>query len=326
MPDLKLNFACGLYDRMLALYTGDVSPEGIDLQFQVEDSPRVIFDRMAGELAFDMAEFSASEYISQRGRGDCPFVALPVFPSKLFRHGFICINTTKGINAPADLAGKRIGVPLYTMTAAVFNRGFMQHDCGIDLDTIQWVQGSVNYTGSHGNPSAPPLLKDINIEVNETGKPLSQLLAEGEIDATIGSTIPDSLGAHPDVARLFPDYRAAERDYYQRTKIHPIMHVLAIKRDIYEANPWIAQPLYEAFTKSKDLALEKLRYSGSSRYMLPFLRADLDEIDEVFDGDPWPYGIEANRPTLEALVTYMVDQGLIADPIPLDELFISING
>jgi 4,5-dihydroxyphthalate decarboxylase len=325
VANIPLSFVCGLYDRMQPLYTGEVTVADVDLDFIVEENPRAIFDLMAGSDQYDAAEMSSSEYISQVGAGDCPFVALPVFPSRMFRHGFTCVNRHAGIETPKDLEGKRVGLPLYTMTAALWVRGQLQHEYDVDLDKIHWVQGAINAPGNHGDPSARPLLKPVPIEINGSGKSLNDLLVAGEIDATLGSTLPRSLGKNPDIVRLFPDFHAVEREYYERTKIHPIMHLTVLRRDAYEKNPWIAQNLYHALNASKNKALDKMRYTGASRYMLPWLRSDIDEIDEVFGGDPWPYGIEANRPTLEAMVDYLVEQNFIAKPIPLEELFVPVN-
>ena len=325
MADLKLTFACGGYDRMEALRNGAVKPEGIDLDFLEIQAPREIFDRMVGKREFDVSELSSSEFIAMTAAGECPFVALPVFPSKCFRHGFICINRNSGIRAPKDLERKRVGTPLYTQTAAIWIRGHLQHDFGVDLSTIRWVQGAVEKGGSHGEPHARPLLRPVEIEINRSGKSLSDMLADGDIDAVLGSRLPESLRTHPDVVRLLPDYRTVERDFYLRTKIHPIMHLVVIRRDVYERDPWIARSLYIAFDAAKNWALHEMRFSGAQRYMLPWLFADIDEIDEVFGGDPWPYGIEPNRPTLEALVQYMAEQHLIAQPLPVDGLFVPVS-
>ena len=323
---LKLSLACGNYDRMEALGSGEVRPEGIDLDFIGIDAPREIFDRMMGDNAFDVSELSSSEFISMTAAGDRRFVAIPVFPSKAFRHGFFCINRKAGIAGPKDLEGKRIGVPLYTQTAAVWCRGHLAEDYGVDLATVEWVEGAVEKGGTHGTPSAPPLLRPARVVRNETGLSLSDLLAEGGIDALLGSRLPDSLGSHPDVARLFPDFREVEKALYRTRRIHPIMHLVAIKRELYEANPWIAQSLYDAFEASKALALARMRVSAAQRYMLPFLFSDLDEIDEIFGGDPWPYGVEPNRPTLEALVRYLKNQDFIAEELPVDGLFVPVDG
>jgi 4,5-dihydroxyphthalate decarboxylase len=325
MTGLPMTFACGLYDRMTALQTGTIKPDGIDLNFLTMDNPREIFDRMSNGLEFDCCEMSSSEYITRFAANKLPFVALPVFASRVFRHGFIVVNR-KHIKSAADFAGKRVGVPLYTQTAAIFIRGLMQHDLDIDLSKIEWLQGAVNEPGSYGHPSVMPMLKPVNIKPNTSGKSMSDLLEAGDIHAIIGSTLPRALGRHPDAVRLFPDYRAREKDYFQRTKIFPIMHLIVIRKDVYEGNPFVATSLYNAFCESKDFAREKMRISGTLRYMLPWLPADVEEIDELFGGDCWPYGVEPNRPTLEALVSYMVEQGLIPDKIPIEKLFVPTFG
>ena len=321
MSSVPLTFACGLYDRMLPLYTGEVKVEGADLNFQVEDNPRIIFDNMAARQAYDVSEFSSSEYISRFVAGQCPFVALPVFASRVFRHSFIFVNR-KHVKTPKDLAGKRIGVPVYTMTAAIFIRGLLSDEFGIDFSKCQWVEGDINSAKAHGNPTILPTVKKLAIAPNRSGKSLSQLLEEGELQAIIGTGIPDAFGRNPDIVRVYPDYRAAEMEYYQRTKIFPIMHLVVIKRDVHEKNPGIARNLYNAFTKAKDTEFRKLRYRGTLRAMLPWMHAEIDDIDRVFGGDPWPYGVEPNRPTLDALVRYLADQGVIAKAPRVDDLFV----
>ena len=326
MSAIKIRFACGLYDRMLPLYLKEVQPKGIDFEFVRMDNPRDIFDQMAGQQAFDAAEMSSSEYISRVSAQKCPFVALPVFPSRVFRHGFITVNRNSGIHRPRDLAGKRIGVPLYTMSAAVWIRGHLQHDFGVDLSGVKWIQGSINTVGAHGDPHALPMVRPVAIEQNRTGKSLDQLLDEGAIDAVIGTDIPNSIKTNPAVQRLFPNFREIEKRLYQDKRIHPIMHLVVIRKEVYERHPAVAQSLYDAFCASKAIALKQMRYLGALRYMLPWLMDDLDEIDAIFGGDPWPYGVEANRPTLEALVTYLADQGIIAAPLPVDGLFVKVDG
>ena len=326
MPKLQLSFACALYDRMLALYTGEVKPDGIDLNFIAIDQPRPIFDRMSGGQEFDVAEYSSSEFIQRFANKQCPFVAIPVFPSIAFRLGFIAVNRKSGIKQPKDLAGKRIGVPLYTMTAAIFINGMLKNEFGVDLSNVHWVQSAMNTSGSHGSPTVLPLLKKISIENNATGKTLGQLLADGAIDATLGTSLPDEIRNNPDIVRLFPDYVARDIDLYKRKKIYPIMHLVAIKKSVYERYPFVASSLYDAFVKSKQIALEKLFNLRAVRYMTPFLMREIDDIWDVFNGDPWPYGVEPNRQTLEALVTYLQDLGLIAAPVKVDELFVPTYG
>ena len=322
MPNLTVNFACELYDRVFPLYAGEVKPRGVDLNFVAVGRARQIFDRMAGQLEFEASELSASEFISRFSANQCPFVALPVFPSRLFRHSFIAVNRKSGIREPKDLEGKRVGVALYTMTAAVWIRGHLQHDYGVDLKSIRWVQGAVNSPGTHGTPAVMPLAAEVPIEINASGKSLSQLLDEGAIDAVMGTSLPDSMSRNPDIQRLFPNFREVEKDYYQRTRIFPIMHVVVIRRDIYEEHPFVAESLYEALCESKRLAIARMRSMGSLRYMLPWMIQDVEEMDQVFGGDPWAYGVEPNRSTLETLIAYMAEQGIIAAPVPVERLFV----
>ena len=326
MPKLKLSFASALYDRMQALYTGEVQPAGIELNFMPIEEPRPIFDRMSGGQEFDVAEYSSSEFIQRYAAKQCPFVAIPVFPSRAFRHGFIAIHKKAGINKPKDLEGKRVGVPLYTMTAAIFIRGILQHEYGVDFHKIHWVQGAVNHPGSHGKPTVLPLLQPMPIEIDPSGRSLSDLLEARVIDATLGTSLPEAIRTNPDIARLFPNYVELEKEHFKRAGIYPIMHLVAIKKEIYERYPFVATSLYDAFVESKKIALKNMFNLRALRYMTPFLMRDIDEIYEVFNGDPWPYGVEKNRKTLEALVTYLTDQHLIAAPVKVDELFVPTYG
>jgi 4,5-dihydroxyphthalate decarboxylase len=249
-----------------------------------------------------------------------------VFPSRAFRHGFIAVHKKAGINSPKDLEGKRIGVPLFTMTAAIYINGILQNEYGVDLRKVHWVQGAMNTGGAHGSPTVLPLLKPFPIEQNHSNKSMSDLLEERVVDATLGTSLPEAILTNPDIVRLFPNYVEIEKEFYQRTKIYPIMHLVAIRKDVYEKHPFIATSLYDAFVKSKKIALEKMFNLRALRYMTPFLMRDIDEIHEVFNGDPWPYGIEPNRPTLEAFMKYLTDQSLIAAPVPVDDLFVPTYG
>jgi 4,5-dihydroxyphthalate decarboxylase len=325
MTALPMTFACGLYDRMTALYTGEVRPVGIDLNFIAVNDPRALFDRMAARQEFDASEMSTSEYVSRFAAGKCPFVAIPAFPSRMFRHGFITVDS-RVVKTPKDLEGKRIGIQLYTMTAAVWIRGLLQHDHGVDLSTVQWVEGAIEEPRPHGNPTVLPPLKPISIVANTSGKSLSELLEAGEIQAVIGADVPSAIRHAPHVKRLFPDFRAEEKAYYRRTKIFPIMHLVVLRREFHERHPFAATSLFNALEESRSLAQRRMRYIGALRYMLPWLPAELDEIDEVFGGDPWPYGIEPNRPTLEALVRFLADQSMIAAPVKLEDLFVPVHG
>jgi 4,5-dihydroxyphthalate decarboxylase len=320
---VPITLACALYDRMQALYTGEVKPEGIDLTFRVEDFPRRLFDSAMAQQQFDVCEMSSSDYITRVAKGNCPFVAIPVFPSKMFRHAMIAINRRSGIRTPKDLEGRRVGVMRYTMTAAVWQRGHLQNDYGVDLSKIHWVEGAINTPGAHGVPTVIP--PGVSVERNETDKSMSDLLEEGKVDATIGTHLPNARFTNPDVVRLFPDFKEVEKAYYKRTRIFPIMHLIAIKGDVYEKHPFVAQSLYRAFCEAKKAAIVRMRNYSALRFMLPWLPADLDELDDVFGQDPWTYGIEEARLNLGTLMTYMVQQRMLEQTVPVEKLFISVE-
>ncbi|KAH8891155.1 periplasmic binding protein-like II [Thozetella sp. PMI_491] len=321
---LNISFASIPYDRMLALESGEVSVEGVDLNFIPLNHPRDIFDRMSGGQEFDASELSLSEYICRHAAGKRDLVALPIFPSRAFRHGFIAVNS-RTIKKPEDLNGKKIGVQLYTMTAAVWIRVVLQQH-GVDLSTIHWIQGSMESGEAHGKPSTMALIKPVKIEQNATGKSLSQLLEEGYIDATIGADLPHCLGKAPDVGRLFPNFKDVEQQYFKATGIFPIMHAVVVRKELCDRHPWLATSLYNALDNAKDVARIRMRFLDCLRYMLPWMASELDEIDKVFGGDPWVNGVEANRKTLEALVDALHEQSMIADKPSLEELFAPVRG
>lgn len=323
MPPLRVTLACGPYDRTEALRTGVVRPEGIELNYVAIQSPPEIFARMIANQAFDASEMSCAHALIHRGQGDFPFRALPVFPSRAFRHGFIFVNTKAGIRSPKDLEGKRVGVPEYSQTAAVWIRGLLQHEYDVALETVKWVTGGVN---AAGRPDALVNRPDEEVTITRVqDRPLNDLLVEGEIDALIGARRPAALGKDPRVARLFPNYRELEREYFRKTRLFPVMHTLVIREAFYQEHPWVAESLYKAFVEAKAWCLAQMRFSSTLRYTLPWLHADLDEMNEVFGSDPWPYGLEANRHVLTTLVQYLVEQRLLRRPIPLEELFVPLT-
>jgi 4,5-dihydroxyphthalate decarboxylase len=201
----------------------------------------------------------------------------------------------------------------------------LEDDHGVDLSGVTWVQGAVEKAGSHGTPKPPPLLKPIKLEINGSGRSLDELLCAGEIDAYLGAQMPPSMGKHPDLVRLFPDTRATEREYYRRTGIHPIMHLIVIRKPVYEANPWIARPLYRAFVDAKHLAWRDLSFTGASKVMLPWIYDDVEEINDVFAGEPFAYGLGRNRHTLETLVGYLHRHNMIERRPKLEELFVDVG-
>ncbi len=323
MPPLRVTLACGPYDRTEALRTGVVRPEGIDLNYVAIQSPPEIFARMVANEAFDASEMSCAHALIRKGNGDFPFVALPIFPSRMFRHGYIFVNTQARIRDPKDLTGKRLGVPEYSQTAAVWIRGLLQHEYGVELETIRWFSGGVN---APGRPDALVNAPDADVSITRVkDRTLNDLLVNGEIDALIGARRPSAFGKDPRVTRLFPNYRELEQQYYRKTGIFPIMHTVVIREAFYRDNPWIAETLFKAFTEAKDWCLAQMKFSSALRYMLPWLQADLEEMSEVFGTDPWPYGLEANRAVLTTLVQYLVEQRLLRRPLALEELFVPIT-
>jgi 4,5-dihydroxyphthalate decarboxylase len=324
MTKLALTMACGPYDRMEALAQGQVQPEGIDLRYLGIQSPPEIFARMIKTRSFDIAEMSLAHYCIMRTRGDFPFVAIPVFPSRVFRHGYIFINKNSGIREPKDLEGKRVGVQEYRQTAGVWVRGILQHDYGVDLDTIQWVEGGVNEprVADHDMDLRP--VRPLKLELIPEDRTLNDMLESGEIDAYFGARRPMALDKGKNVTRLFPDYRAREKDFYQRTGFHPIMHTLVIREDLFKEQPWVPESLFKACQESKSWALKQMRFSGAQRSMLPWLYDEIAEMDALMGPDPWPYGLEPNHKILTAFVQYLVDQHFIETARPIEELFAPI--
>jgi 4,5-dihydroxyphthalate decarboxylase len=324
MADLQVTFGCGLYDRLVPLYSGEVKPAEIDLTFVAIDSPTEAFTRMiAGE--FHAGEMSSSDFLRRTSAGACPFVGIPVFPSRVFRHGMICVNRSAGIETPKDLEGKRIGVPHFPMTAALWIRGLLQREYDVDLSTITWVQDTPLRSVGDGGVMQRALEAKFKLETNTSGTSMGDLLDDGSIHAFIGADIPEQMRSSANVRRLFPNYKEIEQAFYRRTKIFPIMHTVVIRRDIYEAHPFVAQSLFDALDRSKDLARERMRYMGTLRAMLPWMIAEIEEIDAVFGGDPFVYGLEPNRPTLEAAVGYLSDQALLTYPVRLDDAFVNVG-
>lgn len=262
--------------------------------------------------------YRSTKRYGEAADGERDLVGIPVIPSRAFRHSCIAVNTDI-IKDASDLNGKRIGVQIYTMTAAVWIRGVLQ-EAGVDLSTITCVEGALDKPGSHGKPHIKPLLRPIKRICNESSSSLGQLLEAGEITATIGVDVPPCYGKARHIQRLFPNVRQTEKDYFQRTAVFPIMHLVVIKRELLDRYPFVASSLFKAINESKNIALSQMKSVSTYRYMLPFLPSDLEEIQDLFHSDPWPYGVEPNRKVLESLVTSLYDQAMIARKVPLEEL------
>ena len=314
MAPLRLTLACGPYDRTQALRDGTIRPDGIDLNY-VSLQPAEIFWRMLQYREFDASEMSLSNYTTLVSGGDSPFIAIPVYPSRVFRHGYFFINTEKGIASPRDLKGRRGGVPEYSMTAAVYMRGLLQHEYGVKPSDVEWVQGRADRLGR-------PLPPDGRLTLAPAAAELGALLARGEIDFMMTANNPLAFrrGA-PNVRRLFPDYAEVEKDYYRRTKIYPIMHTVVIRRDVYERDPWAALSLYQAFAAAKQHCYRLLTETGSPKASFAWLQPMIEQEQAIIGPDWYPYGIEQNRPSLEALLQYAHEQGLTGRRVAIEELF-----
>jgi len=314
MSRLRLDFACGPYDRTQALRDGTVTVEGVDLNY-ITLQPAEIFWRQLQYREFDASEMSLSNYCSLVSTGESPFIGIPVYPSRVFRHGYFFVNTSKGIATGADLKGRRGGVPEYSMTAAVYMRGLMQHEFGVRPADVDWVQSRSDRLGRK-------LPADVSLTQAPPGTELGDLLERGDIDFMVTANNPLSFRrGSGTVARLFPNYAEIEKDYYARTRIYPIMHLVVIKRDIHDRHPWLAQNLYRALSEAKDHCFRHLTETGSPKASFAWLQPMIEEEKRIIGDDWYPYGVEANRPTIEALLQYNYEQGLSDRLVRLEELF-----
>jgi len=322
MPDLKLTLACWDYDRTRPLIDGRVKPEGIELDIRIL-RPRQTFQRMLESREFQVSELSLASYAALKGRGDCPFVAIPVALSKIFRHSCIYVRAGAGIERPQDLKGKRVGTSQWGSTGLVFMRGMLQHDYGVTARDLHWFMGGLNTFVE------PPLIPldlptEITLDFLSGGQTLERMFAAGELDALLSLYIPQLfLEGSPSIARLFANYKAAEQDYYRRTRIFPIMHTVVLREDVHRAHPWAARSIYRAFCQARDLAIGGLYDTDALRVALPWLIDHVEETWRVLGKDFWAYGLEPNRPTFAAVGRYVHEQSLSPRVVSADELFAS---
>lgn len=320
MSKLRLSLGCWDYDRTRALMDGTVQPDGIDLTYlnmPVEET----FFRMLRHREFDVAEMSLSSYTVSLFSEERPFIAIPVFPSRFFRHSSIYINTDAGITEPSDLIGKRIGTPEYQMTAPVWIRGILADEYQVPVDSVHYL------TGGEEEPNRPEKLKldlpdNIHVERIASDKTLAQMLLHGEIDALHTARAPSSFyDGSGKVARLFENYPAVELDYYRRTGIFPIMHCVVIRREVYEQNRWVAQSLLKAFQQAQKITYQSLHETAAHKAMLPWLSAHVEEARREMGDDFWSYGFDKNRDTIATFLKYHYDQGLSRQLLTPEELF-----
>ena len=320
MSKLKLTFGCWNYDRTRALMDGSVQPDGIDLNYlnmPVEET----FFRMLRHKEFDVAEMSLSSYTVSMFNEARPFVAIPIFPSRFFRHSCIYVNANAGIREAKDLIGKRVGNPEYQMTAPVWIRGILSDHYGVPVDSVNY------FTGGEEEPGRSEKIRldlPANIKVQSIGpdQTLAQMLLDGEIDALYTARMPSSfLKGGGKVKRLFEDYEQVERNYFKETRMFPIMHTVAIRREVYEANRWVARSMMKALEASQRRTYEDLYETAALKVMLPWLTSHVEQVKREMGEDFWPYGFEKNEETLKTFLRYSFEQGLSKRLLEPRELF-----
>ena len=320
MTQLLLSIATEAYDRVLPLRDGRVGIEGCAHNYLVVPAEQLFLRAFQGQ-EYDVCELSLSSYLLSVSRGDNAYLALPVFPSRLFRHSAIYLNSAAGIAKPADLIGKRIGVPEYQMTAALWARGLLDDEYGVAPAAMTWFRGGLHQPG-RVEKIALRLPPSIAISDIGEGATLNVMLRDGALDALMTARAPLAfLEGDPSVIRLFPDYRRTERDYYARTGVFPIMHVLGLRRTLAEQHPWLANAVCDAFRQAKDMAVAAFSDVSALRVTLPWFAAELEETRAMMGEDFWPYGVEANLPTLVKLLDYAFRHGTTARRLALDEVF-----
>jgi 4,5-dihydroxyphthalate decarboxylase len=319
MAKLPLTLACWDYDRTRPLIDGRVQPQGIDLNIIIS-RPAETFARMLQRQEFHVSELSLASYVTLKARGECPFVAVPVALSKIFRHSCIYVRPEAGIHRPEDLKGKRVGTTQYGSTGQVFMRGMLQHEYGVHPEDVHWHMGGL--TTPTDLPLLPNLPKTIQLDQLGPLQTLEGMLDAGELDALLSLNIPSIFSPDSNkLVRLFPSYKEVEQDYYRRTRIFPIMHTVVIREDVYNEHPWVATSIYDAFCEARDIAVNDLHDTDALRLALPWLIDHVEEAWRVFGKDFWAYGLGPNWETYEAIGQYVFEQGLAPRAVSPDELF-----
>lgn len=317
---MSLSLAVGDYDRTRAIFDGRAKIEGCQVT-AVMLEPEEAFHRAFKFQEFDVTEMSLSSHIVNTSRGSAHYVGIPAFVSRLFRHSGIYIRTDRGIKRPEDLKGKTLGLPEYQITANVWIRGMLKDQHGIEPRDVKWRRGGIEEPGRDERTpiKLPP---DIDLKDIPHDRTLSQMLEAGDLDGMIGARAPSCfLRGAPNIARLFPDYPKAEEEYFRKTRIFPIMHLIGIRRTLIEQNPWLAVSVLKAFIKAKDICMKEFEQIGHLACSLPWSVHEFERLKRVLGADYWSYGIEANRHVLETLAGYSFDQGLSARKVPVEDLF-----
>lgn len=320
MATLQLSLGCCDYDRTRAIFDGRAPIEGCEV-IAVAIEPEEAFHRAFSSQEFDMSEISISSHMMMTSRGQNEYVGIPAFVSRLFRHCGIYIRTDRGIDRPQALAGKLIGLPEYQITANVWIRGILQDDYGVKPESIHWRRGGL---ADPGRGERAPLKLPPGIELQQVadGKTLSGMLEAGELDAVVSARAPSCFERGvPNVARLFPDYRSTEEDYFRRTKIFPTMHIIGIRKSLVERHPWLPVSVFKAFIRAKELTIYELGQIGHLFVSLPWGVAEFEKARALMGDDYWSYGFEPNRHVLETFARYHHEQGLSARRVAPEELF-----
>ncbi|MDP2451668.1 MULTISPECIES: 4,5-dihydroxyphthalate decarboxylase [unclassified Polaromonas] len=319
MAKLQLSVAMGDYDRTRALYDGRVQIDGVDPVYMLLN-PEEMFFRAMRSQDFDIAELSFSSYLVKHSRGESPYIAVPVFLSRAFRHTSIYVRRDR-IKTPQDLRGCRVGVPEYQLTAIVWARALLEDEYGIKPSDVTWVRGGID------TPGRPEKIRlelpaDVRLESAPEGKTITQLLDEGDIDAFIAPRPPGAQALrNPAVGWLFEDPTAVAKDFYRRKRVFPIMHVVGIRNALAQQHPWLPGAVMKAFTQSKAAALELLGDTSATKVTLPFVEEQLQAARALMGDDYWSYGVAQNQPTLETFLRYHYSQGLSSRHVPLTEVF-----
>ena len=320
MQPTTLTVACGVYDRTWPLAASVASVPGFELAWKHLPTEEIFLRGMLGG-EFDIAEMSMSSYLLQCSRGENLYQAIPAFVSRKFRHGSIYVRADAGIEAPEDLRGRRVGVPEYQLTANVWARGLLSDEYGVRSDEIHWVIGGVE---EPGRDEKIPVQLPANFECTRLGpgETLWDMMTRGRLDAIIAPRAPRAfVNADPRIRRLFADPVAAEKAYYKKTGLFPLMHVVGIRKDVVAAEPALPALLLAALQAGRSHALNQLHQSNVDTTMLPWLDAHLRETEDVMGKDYWPYGTEANRKDIETLCRYSHEQGIVATRMTVEDLF-----
>jgi 4,5-dihydroxyphthalate decarboxylase len=318
MRPLQISFGCTVSDRTRPLLEGRVAIEGCELE-RITDEPENLFARALRNEEFDVTELSLSSYLVVVGRRTSPYLAVPAFPSRAFRHSAVYVRTDRGIERPEDLVGKTVGVPEFQQTAALWVRGILADRHGVPPSAIRWRTGGLERPGGEER-IAVQVREGIDLEPIDASSTLSAMLAEGRLDALVSPRPPSCFEAgDPQVRRLWPDHRAEERRFYRDTGLFPIMHVVAIRRSLAERHPWLAPNVFRGFAEAKRLAIHDLEQTNFLRVILPWI--DLDTVRALMGDDYWPYGLATNRPELESAIRWSVEEGLSPRSLDPTELF-----